>query len=100
MTAANWNALLPGHQDMKKMSAEELGAAEQASSNYVSVLAHGISGIGNLLACTASNDDTGLSATAVTDIGWMLESLGTLISNLSDTGAAAAFHLTEVKPGA
>lgn len=100
MSAANWNSLLPRHETMRKMSAEELSAAEQASNNYVSVLAHGISGIGNLLACTASNEDNGLCATAVTDIGWMLESLGTLISNLSDTGAAAAFHLTEVKPGA
>ncbi len=100
MSVANWNDLLPRHESLERMTSDELKAAEQASANYVSTLAHGISGIGHLLACTASNGDTGLSTEVVTDIGWMLESLGELISNLSETKTAAAFHLTEVKPGA
>ncbi|WP_175651032.1 hypothetical protein [Pseudomonas sp. Marseille-P9899] len=100
MAGANWNALLPSRKTMKEMSAEELDAAGQASNDCVAILAHGISGIGNLLACAASNDQVGLNASAVTDIGWMLESLGSLISNLTDTGAEATARLPEVKPGA
>lgn len=100
MSSGNWQNLLPNHESILKMSAEKLQATEKASDRYLSVLAHGISGIGNLLACTASNGETGLSETAVTDIGWMLESLGTLISNLSDTGAAAAHRRNEITPEA
>lgn len=100
MTAHNWQHLLPKREVIKKMSAVELKDADQSSSEYISVLAHGISGIGNLLACTASNSETGLSERAVADIGWLLESLGALISNLSDVGAEADFHLNEVKLGA
>ncbi|HCS08680.1 MAG TPA: hypothetical protein DIW67_16360 [Pseudomonas sp.] len=99
MTTPSWNSLLPGHQSMKTMSADELGAVEQASGDYLAVLANGISGIGHMLACTASNSETGISSSAVTDIGWMLESLGVLISNLSDTRNSADFLLTEVKVG-
>ncbi|KGK23875.1 hypothetical protein [Pseudomonas plecoglossicida] len=95
-----WNDLLPRHEALKNMTAGQLKATEQATESCVSVLAHGISGIGHLLACTASNGETGLSSAAVTDIGWLLESLGSLVGNLSDTGAAATYHLSEVKPGA
>jgi hypothetical protein len=95
-----WNDLLPRHEALKNMTAEQLKAAEQATESCVTVLAHGISGIGHLLACTASNSDTGLNPAVVTDVGWLLESLGSLVGNLSDTGAAATFHLSEVKPGA
>ncbi|WP_256674072.1 MULTISPECIES: hypothetical protein [Pseudomonas] len=95
-----WNDLLPRHEALKNMNADQLKAAEQATESCVTVLAHGISGIGHLLACTASNGDTGLNPEVVTDIGWLLKSLGSLVGNLSDTGAAATFHLSEVKPGA
>lgn len=97
---SRWNDLLPLHEALKDMNADQLKAAEQATESCVSVLAHGISGIGHLLACTASNGDTGLSPDAVTDIGWLLESLGSLVANLADTGAAATYHLSEIKPGA
>lgn len=97
---SHWNDLLPRHEALKNMNADQLKAAEQATESCVAVLAHGISGIGHLLACTASNGDTGLNPEVVTDIGWLLESLGSLVGNLSDTGAAATFHLSEVKPGA
>lgn len=95
-----WNDLLPRHEALKNMTPGQLKATEQATESCVSVRAHGISGIGHLLACTASNDDTGLNSGAVTDIGWLLESLGSLVANLSDTSAAATLHLSEVKPGA
>jgi hypothetical protein len=98
MSIPNWQDLLPRHELIVKMSVEQLKTTEQASATYVSVLAHGISGIGNLLACTASNEETGLNSVAVTDIGWMLESLGKLVSNLSDINAATSRELNEVKP--
>lgn len=100
MRVANWNDLLPKHEALTSMTAEQLKAAEQASETYVSVLANGISGIGNMLACTASNNDTGLDVEAVIEIGWLLESLGTLVSNLASTGSAATYQLSKVTPGA
>lgn len=96
---AHWGDMLPSHEAIQKMSPEKLKDISYASSNYLSVIGHGVSGIGNLLACTASNSETGLSTTAVTDIGWMLESLGHLISNLSDTGSAIELRLSEIKQG-
>jgi len=84
-----WNDLLPGMKAIEQtMKSDELEQAGRACDQYVMNLANGISGIGNLLACTASNGETGLSEEAVTDVGWLLESLGTLISNLADTGNA------------
>lgn len=80
-----WNDLLPSYDDIQRMDAERLDKVERIAGSQVATLALGISGIGNLLACTASNGETGLSESAVTDVGWMLESLGQLITNLSDT---------------
>ncbi len=84
-----WNDLLPNVEAIERtMKPDELAQAGRACDQYVMNLAHGISGIGNLLACTASNGETGLSEEAATDVGWLLESLGTLIANLADTGTA------------
>ena len=84
-----WNDLLPNIEAIERtMKPDELEQAGRACDQYVMTLAHGISGIGNLLACTASNGETGLSEDAATDVGWLLESLGTLIANLADTGNA------------
>ncbi|WP_288657840.1 MULTISPECIES: hypothetical protein [Pseudomonas] len=80
-----WNDLLPNYEGLQRMDAERLEKAGRLAGGQVATLALGISGIGNLLACTASNGETGLSESAVTDVGWMLESLGQLITNLSDT---------------
>lgn len=89
MSVPTWNDLLPDMKAIEQtMSPEKLAKAEGACAQYVMSLAHGVSGIGNLLACTASNGETGLSESAVTDVGWLLESLGTLIANLADTGNA------------
>lgn len=86
MSDPNWNDLLPNHEAIQAMTPEQLKAAGKAVDLYVCTLANGISGIGNLLACTASNGRTGLNEDAVTSVGWMLESLGDLISTLTDTG--------------
>lgn len=80
-----WNDLLPNYEQIQTMQPEKLDKAEKIAANQVATLALGISGIGNLLACTASTGETGLSDSAVTDVGWMLESLGKLMCSLSDT---------------
>lgn len=92
----NWNDLLPNYEAIQKMDAEQLTRAKDAAFHSVGTLALGISGIGNLLACTASNNETGLSADAVTDVGWMLESLGGLLTSLSDTGFSMADRLHQI----
>lgn len=98
MIIATWNDLLltPGAIE-QTMTLEQMDAVERACDRYVTTLAHGISGIGNLLACTASNGETGLSDEAVTDVGWLLESLGTLISDLAETGAACQYRRNALK---
>ncbi len=93
-----WNDLLPNIEAIEQtMKPDELEQAGRACDQYVMTLAHGISGIGNLLACTASNGDTGLSEDAETDVGWLLESLGTLIANLADTGNAIQLKRNALK---
>ena len=92
-----WNDLLPNYEDLQRMDTERLAKAEHMAGGQVATLALGISGIGNLLACTASNDDTGLSESAVTDVGWMLESLGKLICGLSDLEENAAYRLKQLE---
>ena len=89
MSSLNWKDLLLGMESINAMEPDNLEAVRQASDNHMHILAHGISGLGSLLACAADNDDTGLNTQAVTNVGWMLESLGILISNLSDTAAHA-----------
>lgn len=98
MITANWKDLLISRKAMQALPQDELDAVSRASDDYLHTLAHGVSGLGNLLACTASNGETGLSADAVTSIGWMLDSLGGLISNLSDTSTEADQQISERKP--
>jgi len=97
MRVPDWNDLLPHHEAIQAMSPERLEAAGRAIDGYVCTLANGVSGIGHLLACTASNGDTGLSEDAATKVGWMLESLGDLISKLSDTGNGINYRLDTIK---
>ena len=95
MSIGNWNHLLPGHSATMAMTPEQLKqGSETAKSNAVTI-AFGISAIGNLLACTADNKETGLCHHAVTDIGWMLESLGRLTAQLVESGDDLEYHLEQ-----
>jgi hypothetical protein len=85
MSAPNWNALLPNNEAIDAIHADHLDAASEALETQAVSIGFGIAAIGNLLACTASNDETGLCKDAVTDIGWLLQSLGTLSAKLSDS---------------
>ncbi|MDC3736064.1 hypothetical protein KDL27_09785 [Pseudomonas syringae pv. syringae] len=96
MKTMGWCDLLIKNKDIAVMDTEDLDALCRATDDQLLALAHGVSGIGNLLACTASNSETGLSPEAVKNIGWMLESLGGLISNLSDTNSEAVHQISEM----
>lgn len=84
----SWYDLLPDHTSIQGMDSDQLDKANRMASGEIMTLAFGISGIGNLLVCTAGNDDTGLNTDSVESVGWMLESLGRLLANLSDTQGA------------
>jgi hypothetical protein len=89
MKTPDWNDLLITNSMIEhNLTPEQLETAEYACDSTLTVLARGVSGIGNLLACTASNSESGLSAEVATDVGWLLESLGTLISNLANISDA------------
>lgn len=89
----SWYDLLPDHPAIQQMDPAQLEKASRMAEGEISTLAFGISGLGNILACAASNEDSGLSSDAVESIGWMLESVGRLIANLSDTQGAMQHRL-------
>lgn len=96
MSAPNWNDLLPTVGQIDAMPLEKLERATEAAHQYVANLGFGIAAIGHLLACTASNGETGLSDRVATDIGWLLETLGTLSANLADTGTALDYRRNQL----
>ena len=93
MSALNWNGLLIGQQQIKDIAPERLGHAAESVSGRITTLACGISSIGNLLACTASNGETGLCTDTATSLGWLLESLGELTAALVNTGESMSDEL-------
>lgn len=90
MKTMNWRDLMIKRDEIAAMNGEDLDAVIRATDDRLLTLAHGVSGIGNLLACAASNEESGLSPDAVINVGWMLESLGALISNVTEVSAHAA----------
>ncbi|MCL6690596.1 hypothetical protein M8R19_17955 [Pseudomonas sp. R3.Fl] len=88
MSAVNWSDLLDSVRDFERLPDDKKERANEAADHYIGQLAAGISGIGNLLACTASNGKTGLDDETATDIGWMLKNIGDLIVRLSDIAVA------------
>ena len=99
MSVPNWNDLLPTVGQIDAMAPEKLERAAEAANQYVANLGFGIAAIGHLLACTASNGETGLSDRVATDIGWLLETLGELSASLIDTSNELDHRLTK-QPGA
>ncbi|MER1948745.1 hypothetical protein [Stutzerimonas stutzeri] len=96
----NWNDLLPTIGAIESMAPEQLQRVDGAIEQYSITLGFGIAAIGNLLACTASNGQTGLNDQTATDIGWLLESLGELSARLADTGNAVSNRRRTLKPRA
>lgn len=100
MSAPSWSDLLPTMAAVEAMTPEKLERVDGAIDRYSMTLGLGIAAIGNLLACTASNSETGLSSDTATDIGWLLESLGDLSARLADTGNAVTDRRRTHKPRA
>ena len=89
-SAPNWNDLMPPVSVIEAMTLERLERVDVAVEQYSITLGYGIAAIGNLLACTASNGETGLNDQTATDIGWLLESLGELSARLASTATAVS----------
>ncbi len=98
MSALNWNGLLIGQQQIKDIAPERLGHAAESVSGRITTLACGISSIGNLLACTASNGETGLCPDTAANLGWLLESLGELTAALINTNEGMNDELSRRNP--
>lgn len=90
MKTMKWCDLLPSNDAIAKMNPDELDAVICATYDYMQTIAHGISGIGSMLACAADNENSGVSPEAVVKVGWMLESLGGLITTLSNVSSDTA----------
>ncbi len=86
MSRFDWKDLTLTSTQLRRSAPDHLEFAAEAVTSKAITLAHGISAVGNLLACTSSNGDTGLSEEAATSLGWMLESLGELTAVLINTG--------------
>ena len=86
MSGPNWNDLLLNHRAIQTLSPEQLKAAGQAVDSYGTTLGYGIAAIGTLLAGYATNEDHGIDPDAMTDLGWLLQTLGELSGSLANTG--------------
>ncbi|MDN7139700.1 hypothetical protein KC131_03505 [Pseudomonas sp. JQ170] len=105
MKNINWNQLLPNlsleQQSDKAPSLEEteqLKAISQTAGCYSQTIGHGIKAIGHLLATASQAGE--ISQDAVTDLGWLIENLGELISSLQETGNGVRERLKANQPGA
>lgn len=80
-----WRDLLLNTDQFKGMAPETLSEAGNAADCCTRTLAYGVAAIGNLLAGAALNEDHGLDAGAIADLGWLLQSMGELSATLADT---------------
>ena len=80
-----WRDLLPSTEAIKAMTPEALDRAGLAADCQALTLAYGVAAIGGLLAGAALNEDHGLDAGAIADLGWLLQSMGELSATLADT---------------
>ena len=90
MTALNH--LLIDLNSMEHLPTDKLEDISLAAGNLGMTISHGIAAIGSILAGAATNEDLGLNASAVADLGWLLQSLGKLISHAVNIEEAAVTH--------
>ena len=94
MSIPNWNDLLVF--PTRASSPDELKRVAQASNQFSTTLGFGIAAIGTLLAHTAQAGE--LSEDAALNIGWLLDSLGSLSARLADTQQEARYLLGQTAP--
>lgn len=88
----DWTDLLPTFDAIHSMAHERLAQANTAVEQITITLGYGIAAISNLLACTASNGETGQNDKTAAYIGWLPESLGALSVQLANTSNAVNAH--------
>ncbi|WP_437883529.1 hypothetical protein [Pseudomonas sp. LRF_L74] len=90
--STNWSDLIgsPRLFELMPEDSESRKKAHEASTHYIAQLAMGVSGIGNLMACTASNTETGVCEDSIEKVGWMLIAVGDLMIRLSDIAEASS----------
>jgi len=74
-------------------STEKLKSIGSAAHDMSGTISHGIAAIGVMLASAAMNEDAGLNTDTVADLGWLLQALGKLTSNMASIEAAASSHI-------
>lgn len=85
--------LLVDPEGFADTSIGELRSIGSAAHDMGGTISHGIAAIGAILANAAMNEDMGLNADAVADLGWLLQALGKLTSSVSGIEAAASSHI-------
>lgn len=98
MKAVCWSHLLPDPMDLRDYSTEQVEAIERTAECEGMTVSHGISAIGELLAFTADAGE--LSNDTARNIGWLINSLGTLSGRLVDVANGAEYELERRKANA
>lgn len=105
MNNINWNLLLPDltqpydeNSKLTRAEIETLKLMGRTAECYGQTLGHGIKAIGHLLATASQAGE--ISQDAVTDLGWLIENLGELISSLQETGNGVRERLNANQPRA
>ena len=102
MAGPNWGELLLSIEDFPSALGKQPLSAEQverlkiiasASSSYSGILNSGISAIGWSIAASADNEDFGIDANEVRNLGWLMQALGKLSQHLNDLHGEAEYRL-------
>jgi hypothetical protein len=85
---------------IERLPMDALGDISVAANDPGMVISHGIAAIGSILASAARNDEIGLNAGTVADLGYLLQSLGKLSSHTANIeGRAGTHHRRRVAEG-
>lgn len=95
MSSVCWSHLLPDPLRMGRLSTDDLDVIERTAECEALTVAHGISAIGELLAWTADAGE--LDKDVARNIGWLINSLGTLSGRLVDVANGAEYELERRK---
>ncbi|RAU43682.1 MULTISPECIES: hypothetical protein [unclassified Pseudomonas] len=93
----SWIQIIAGDQAIEALTDEQKIKAVSAAEQNISCLAEGISGLGSIMGAAGAGK-FGIDEQAVARVGWMLESLGSLIGNLVEFQDAIHHYQREQKP--
>lgn len=94
MSRNNWLDLLPAPEHIAAMTPEQRDRMASAADCNARTLAWGVSAIGTLVAGAALNEEAGIDAGKLADLGWLLQSMGELSAALIDTHEGARLRTT------